>query len=250
MAVGSTCAIFIIARLSSQRVPGKNLISLDGVPMIARLYDRLSKSELVDRVIVCTSTERSDDPLVEYCENNGMLVGRGPLDDVMARINRVARDFGVATIVEVLGDNPFVTGGLIDHAVKLYQEGGYDYVANYSNDYMHELDLKKFPIGVRVQVYGSRAAELYDSANLVTLSHPCSYLYSNPSRFKAGFFGAEAAFSGCSAYDWLNLSVNYPKNVALANRIFEELGNDADVPEILALLSDDSGLMALAEQEM
>ena len=96
-------AIFIIARLSSTRVPKKNLIELDGIPMIARLYERLKKAELTNQVIVCTSNDVSDDPLVDFCESNNILVGRGPLENVMERICNVADLFNVENIIEVLG---------------------------------------------------------------------------------------------------------------------------------------------------
>lgn len=250
MTTYSNSAILIIARLSSTRVPGKNLIPLNDIPMISRLYARLSKSKLADRVIVCTSDEQSDAPLVDHCRANGLLVGRGPLNDVMARIIEVALEFGVETIVEVLGDNPFVSGCLVDHAMAFYRQSSFEYVANFSNDYTHNIDLQKFPIGVRVQVYDRQSAQAYRAIGLESASHPSSFLYSNPHKFRVGFFGAEGPFAAYSGNERLNLSINYPKNVELAGKIFELFGNDVDVVDILQWINGDSDLLALAEQRM
>ena len=52
----------IIARLSSTRLPNKNILSFNGLPMILNLYNRIKKSKTVDKIIICTSNEQSDDP--------------------------------------------------------------------------------------------------------------------------------------------------------------------------------------------
>jgi len=242
-------AIFVIARLSSQRVPKKNLIELDGIPMIARLCERLKKSELTDQVIVCTSNEVTDDPLVNFCESNGILVGRGPLENVMERICIVADLFNVKNIIEVLGDNPFVDSDLVDEAIRIFQEGHYDYVANYSNDYSAKLRIKKFPIGVRVQVYSRAAAADYSRKDINSLSHPSSFLYSNPGRYSVKLFGAEGVFTGMACSSQLNISVNYPQNLEFARYIFQKFGNDVCVSDILKEIKTRSDLLDLVSQK-
>ena len=49
--------------MSSSRLPGKVLKPLAGKPMIWHIYQRALKCQLVDKVIIATSTEKSDDPL-------------------------------------------------------------------------------------------------------------------------------------------------------------------------------------------
>lgn len=242
-------AIFIIARLSSTRVPKKNLIELDGIPMIARLCERLKKSELTNQVIVCTSNDVSDDPLVDFCESNNILVGRGPLENVMERICNVADLFNVENIIEVLGDNPFVQSELVDEAIRIFQEGHYDYVANYSNDYSAELVIKKFPTGVRVQVYSRAAAADYSRKDITFLSHPTSFLYANPDRYSVKLFGAEGAFAAMAGSSDLNISVNYPQNLEFARYIFQNFGNDVCVSDILKEIKTRPMLLDLLSQK-
>ena len=53
----------IQARMSSTRLPGKVLMPLFGAPMIARQIERVSRSRRIDRLVVATSLDPSDDPL-------------------------------------------------------------------------------------------------------------------------------------------------------------------------------------------
>lgn len=242
-------AILVIARLSSKRVPKKNLIKLGGIPMIARLCKRLKKSKYTNKVIVCTSNEVTDDPLVDFCKSNNILVGRGPLENVMERICKVADFFNVENIIEVLGDNPFVQSELVDEAIKIYQEGQHDYVANYSNDYSDELRVKKFPIGVRVQIYSRTVAADYSRKDITFLSHPTSFLYANPGRYSVKLFGAEGVFAGMSGSSNLNISVNYPQNLEFARYIFENFGNEVCISDILEEIKKRPNLLDLLSQK-
>ena len=73
------------ARLSSTRLPGKVMRPLLGRPMIERQIERLRRAARIDRLVVATSVEASDDPLAAWCAASGVDVFRGPLDDVLAR---------------------------------------------------------------------------------------------------------------------------------------------------------------------
>ena len=102
----SKTAALIVARLSSERIPRKNVLPLDGIPMILRLISRLKGSKCLDDIIVCTSEHSSDDELCILCQENAISFGRGPLDNVMERICSVASEHDVTNIVEILGDIP------------------------------------------------------------------------------------------------------------------------------------------------
>ena len=54
------------ARMSSTRLPGKVLQEINGMPMIHWQLKRISKAKSLSEVVVATSTDISDDPLVEF----------------------------------------------------------------------------------------------------------------------------------------------------------------------------------------
>ena len=63
----------IIARLSSKRLPNKNILTLNNIPMIINLFNRIKKSKTLDKIIICTSIEKSDN-LLENIVNLFLLV--------------------------------------------------------------------------------------------------------------------------------------------------------------------------------
>src|ERR1700690_261368 len=77
--------VFIQARMSSSRFPGKVLAPVNGKPMIARVIRCVAGSFGSDSIVVATSDETSDDPLASYIESLDVKVFRGPLENVFER---------------------------------------------------------------------------------------------------------------------------------------------------------------------
>lgn len=212
----------LIARLSSTRLPAKNLKLMAGKPMIAHLAERVGRADSIDQVIITTSEEASDDPLAEFAEKAGIACHRGPLDDVMARICGAADAFELDTVVEILGDNPLIDHHLVDDVMALYDPATVDYAANISPDYAVKPEGSiDFAIGVRVQVYSAATAKRYVEFQHVT-GHPSSYIFDNPNQFKCTYLNATDKWAFLNKPE-INFAVNYPKNFTLMERVFEEI---------------------------
>ena len=56
----------VTARMSSRRLPGKVMRKIQNIPTIKILYDRLKKSNLIDRIAISTTNCKSDDVLVDF----------------------------------------------------------------------------------------------------------------------------------------------------------------------------------------
>ena len=56
----------ITARMTSSRLPGKVMMKIKNTPIIKILIDRLRKSKLINSIAVSTTTNNSDDILVNY----------------------------------------------------------------------------------------------------------------------------------------------------------------------------------------
>ena len=85
------------ARMSSSRLPGKVMMPVNGVPMIHRQIERIRQATTISELIVATSTDPSDDMLVEYLRTNGVRVFRGALDDVLSRFLEIEIETVIAT---------------------------------------------------------------------------------------------------------------------------------------------------------
>ena len=246
MSVGA----FLVARLSSTRLPEKNIKHLAGKPMIQHLAERVSRANSIDKVIIATSNLPSDDPLEKLADEIGIGCYRGDLDDVMQRIVGAADKYECETIVEILGDNPLVHSSLIDEVIDKYKKHNLDYAANITREYEPHTDgMSLFSIGLRVQVYSTSVAKKYTEYPdyLDNGRHPCAYIFDNPDKFKVGYVEAKGHWSFMKRPP-LNFAVNYPKNFELARRIFEKQyphDNNFDLEKIYTQLDEELDLYTL-----
>ena len=57
------------ARMNSSRLPGKVMKLISGYPMIDLLLKRLSRSKLIDQVVVATSLDERNNDLSEHVKS-------------------------------------------------------------------------------------------------------------------------------------------------------------------------------------
>ncbi len=112
-----TVAAIIQARTSSQRLPGKVLHPVAGVPLLGHVVARAARAELVDAVVVATSDRTEDDPVAELAARTGAVVVRGSLDDVLGRFLDAAEQVDAERVVRITGDCPLVDWATIDRVV-------------------------------------------------------------------------------------------------------------------------------------
>ena len=118
------------ARTSSTRLPGKVLAPILGEPMLARQVERIRRATTLDGLVLATSTDPSDDVLVDLAESLSLPVYRGPLDDVLARYVGAAREFDADVVVRLTADCPLASPAAIDETVTAFLSGSYDYASN------------------------------------------------------------------------------------------------------------------------
>ncbi|MFZ4775454.1 MAG: cytidylyltransferase domain-containing protein, partial [Terrimicrobiaceae bacterium] len=73
------------ARMGSTRLPNKVMKSIAGTPMIEILLARLSRAGEVDAVIVATSEDPRNLPLVDHVSGLGYPCYQGSENDVLDR---------------------------------------------------------------------------------------------------------------------------------------------------------------------
>jgi spore coat polysaccharide biosynthesis protein SpsF len=108
-------AVAIIqARMSSARLPGKVLMPLAGKPIIWHIWNRAKRCTSVQNVIVATSTDKTDDQLVSFCQSEGIDYVRGSLNNVLARFFAVLEEYPADYVVRITGDCPLIHPPFID----------------------------------------------------------------------------------------------------------------------------------------
>jgi spore coat polysaccharide biosynthesis protein SpsF len=120
----------IEARLKSTRLPGKVLKPILGKPMLELMVERLNRAKLLDDLVIATTDQASDDPIVELANRIGVNVFRGSEDDVLLRVLEAAKSHEADIIVETTGDCPLNDPAMIDKVVADFLLGGADFVSN------------------------------------------------------------------------------------------------------------------------
>lgn len=168
------------ARLSSSRLPGKVLADLVGAPMILRQIERLQRASLLERIVVATSHEASDDPLAEVLDQAGIAVHRGDLHDVLGRFGTALEQWdGAVDVVRLTADCPLADPDVIDATIDLHRTSGADYTSNVSEP-------RTFPKGLDVEVITTRALRLAlaEAVDPYDREHVTPFLYRHPERFR------------------------------------------------------------------
>ena len=150
----STLAI-VQARMSSTRFPGKVLEDLQGAPMIIRQLERIQRATSLDQVVVATTTDPSDDPLVEILEQAHIQYVRGDLDDVLGRFIKVIDEFNPEVVIRLTADCPLASPQVIDEVVTAFLNSDVDYLSNTMKP--------TYPDGIDVEVVRPEALRFVDA---------------------------------------------------------------------------------------
>jgi len=110
----------IPARYRSMRFEGKPLALIGGRPMIEHVWDRASRSDRLDELIVATDDER----IAKAVRGFGGRVAMTSPDHPSGtdRVAEVAASLDADVIVNVQGDEPFVSSAELDELVAPFEE--------------------------------------------------------------------------------------------------------------------------------
>src|ERR1700756_1859769 len=111
----SKVVVVIPARYGSTRLPGKPLVSLNGQPMIQRVYERAKSARRVDRVIVATDDDRIVKAVTSFGGEARMT--RPDHRTGTERVAEVAAHESGDIFVNVQGDEPLLDPTAVDTAV-------------------------------------------------------------------------------------------------------------------------------------
>ncbi len=179
------------------------------------LAERVRRSRRLGLIGLATTDRPEDDRLAEHAIRLGVAVFRGSSEDVLGRLAASARAFNADPVIELLGDSPLVDGELIDDVVDFFHSADYDYVATVTREYpFAPVELKRFPIGIRVQVMkaGALARCEKQAKEPRNREHSTTLMYENPGSFRIGYFEAKGRWADLNRPDGF-LAVNYPEDL-------------------------------------
>ncbi|MDH4221963.1 MAG: 3-deoxy-manno-octulosonate cytidylyltransferase [candidate division Zixibacteria bacterium] len=105
----------IPVRYNSSRLPGKPFLPVQGKPLLQRVYERASRSKLLDKIMVATDDERIN-KLVKDFEGNVVLTSGRPKSGT-DRVAEAVRNSNPDLVLNIQGDEPFLKPEMIDQLI-------------------------------------------------------------------------------------------------------------------------------------
>ncbi len=139
--------IIVQARMTSTRLPGKVLMDLVGHPMLAQQLRRLKRCIAAEEIILATTTNATDDPVVELARQEEVGWFRGSEHDVLSRYVGAAREQRADVVVRVTADCPLIDPEVLDRVV--------NELTNHRSvcDYASNVEERTFPRGLDVEAF-------------------------------------------------------------------------------------------------
>ena len=142
------------ARVGSTRLPNKVMRSINGIPMIGLLLERLSKSQQITQIVVATSVDKNNTMLVDYVKNLGYVVFQGNENNVLERYYQAAQQENADVVVRITADCPLVDALLVDKVVGQFLQDKVDYASNREPaTYPDGLDVEVMLMSALAQAY-------------------------------------------------------------------------------------------------
>jgi len=165
------------ARMGSTRLPNKVMKPIGGVPMIQMLLNRLARSKEVDQIIVATSIDKRNLPLIAHVKNLGYACEQGSENDVLDRYVQAAKSHQADIVVRITGDCPLADPELLDEMIRRFKAANVDYLSN--------IDPPTYPDGLDIEVCTFKALEKSSQETIEPFDreHVTPYLR-KPGKFK------------------------------------------------------------------
>lgn len=195
------------ARMGSTRMPNKVMKPIAGVPMIELLLARLARSSEIDQIVLATSTDERNTPLIEHVQKLGYTCVRGSENDVLDRYLVAARQAQADVVVRITGDCPLIDPGLVDQAIAQFRMENLDYLSNGAP--------ASYPDGLDTEVFTLQALERagHESQDPFEHEHVTPYLR-KPGLFKTGVMRHSEDLSG------LRWTVDEPADFEVVSAVF------------------------------
>ena len=167
------------ARMTSTRLPGKVMKEVLGKPLLEYQIERLRQVRQADELVIATTTNNSDQPIIELCERLGVEYFRGSEEDVLSRYYEAATEFEADVIIRVTSDCPLIDPGVMDEVIGLYinNRAKYDYVSNTLE--------RTYPRGLDTEVFSMTALKkaFREAREQPEREHVTLFMYRRPEEF-------------------------------------------------------------------
>lgn len=169
--------------MTSQRLPGKVLKKVLGKTLLEYHLERIKLVPSIDEVVVATTVNETDNPIVELCKLTNTAYYRGSEPDVLSRYYDAAKQFNADAVMRVTSDCPLLDPIEMEKVIRRYLDNGekFDYVSNFINE-------RTYPRGMEAELFSFRLLEeaSREASEPRDREHVTTFIYERPERYKLG----------------------------------------------------------------
>jgi spore coat polysaccharide biosynthesis protein SpsF len=230
------------ARTGSSRFPGKVLRPVAGATLLERMVERVLAARTLDEVVVATTTDAKDAPILELCARAGLRAVAGHPTDLLDRHLQAAQACGADAVAKIPSDCPLIDPRIIDRVAGLFRADPWRY------DYLGNLHPATYPDGNDVEIMPMSVLELAarEARRPHEREHTTPFVWDQPERFRVGNVVWETGLDYSMTH---RFTVDYPEDYALVRAVFDELYAPGDPPfsleDILNLLARRPDIFAI-----
>ncbi len=132
------------ARLNSSRLPGKHLLDLAGEPLISRIFSRIERIKIIDKIVLATTNDTFNEPLVDWAKKNKKYIfcNDGDVNNLVGRIDTIVQNENPKIVVYICGDSPLIEPITLSNMISALVRSDADLVdlepAKNAKKYIHE----------------------------------------------------------------------------------------------------------------
>lgn len=218
------------ARMTSTRLPGKVLMDVAGQPMLVQQIRRLSRCQKVDEIVVATTSNSADAPVVKIARTENVRWFRGSETDVLMRYVGAAKESKADLVVRVTADCPLIDPEESDRVIEslIVHRDRCDYASNVvDRTFPQGLDTEAMFVDTLERI--ERFAQTPNAREHVTFF----LLYEHPEIFRI-----HSVTDSKNNAD-LRWTVDVSEDLEMVRRVYEDLdlsGNPVGYREILTYI--------------
>jgi spore coat polysaccharide biosynthesis protein SpsF len=194
----------------------------------------MKKAKDIRKIVVCTTDLDSDNNLARFLKEKNIECFRGSDKDILKRLLDAAKYYKTDIIIDVSGDKIYTDIDYVDKITEIFQNKEIDFIHgsnlknkfNPSSLFIHGI----IPGGFRTSAL-EKICKLKKTTN--TEDGYTEFFIKNDT-IKKKYIVPKINFEYTNK---IKLDLDYPEDLILAKKIFENLGNDFHMKEILELFS-------------
>ncbi|MZQ85772.1 NTP transferase domain-containing protein [Paenibacillus sp. 5J-6] len=201
----------IQARMGSTRLPGKVLKVLGDKTVLAQVVSRVECFQGVQDIIIATTSDAQDDPIMAEANRLGVHCFRGSEQDVLARYYEAAKGIQADNVVRITSDCPLIDPQTSSEIIQKFTDSVCDYASNTLE--------RTYPRGLDTEVFSFASLEVahWEAVSNHDREHVTPYLYNNRKRFTCH---SVVSYEGIEDYRW---TLDTPEDWSLIKRIYDAL---------------------------